>query len=1140
MAERSFNKVLVANRGEIAIRIFRACYDLGLHTVAMYSNEDTYALFRTKADEAYLIGENKSPLGAYLDIPSIIALAKRRNVDAIHPGYGFLSENAEFAKACEEAGITFIGPSSRILAQMGDKLTAKAIAKACGVPTIPGSEQPLKDGAEALEKAVSYGFPVILKAAGGGGGRGMRRCDRPEEVLPAFELVKSEARKAFGNEDIFIEKYLVEPKHIEVQILGDQYGNVVHLFERDCSLQRRYQKVVEFAPAFRVPQATRQKLYEDAVKVARHVGYVSAGTVEFLVDKDGNHYFIEMNPRIQVEHTVTEMVTGIDLVRSQILIAEGCPLSDPRIGIKKQSDLHVNGYAIQCRVTTEDPANNFAPDTGKITAYRSAGGFGVRLDGGNAYTGAVISPYYDSLLVKITAWDNTFEGVCRKAGRAINEVHVRGVKTNIAFITNILKNPSFIAGQCHTKFIDETPELFQLDESQDRATKMLKYIGNIVVKEQNEEHKLYDECRFPPVTGNRPDGLKQMLDAKGPKAVADWVLGQKKLLICDTTCRDAHQSLLATRVRSRDILKGMEGTSEILADAFSLECWGGATFDVAYRFLHESPWERLDMIREKAPNLLLQMLLRGANAVGYTNYPDNVIREFIKEAARSGIDVFRVFDSLNWIPGMEVAMDEVIKQDKICQATICYTGDILDPKRDKYPLEYYVNLAKELEKRGAHMLAIKDMSGVLKPYAAKKLVATLKQEIGIPIQLHTHDTSGNQVAALLLAAEAGVDVVDCAISSMAGMTSQPSLNAVVAALQGTERDTGLDLDRLQYLTDYWEDVRKRYDSFEGGLTCNNADIYRYEIPGGQYTNLKPQVESLGLGSRFMEVKENYRKVNEMLGDIVKVTPSSKMVGDLAIFMTQNNLTPENIVEKGEGLAFPDSAVSYFSGMMGQPAGGFPKDLQRVVLKGKEPITCRPGELLPPVDFEAKKREMTSFDPDPTWRAVLSYCLYPKVVEDFVKNQKEYGYIMRLGSHVFFHGLAVGETNKVNIADGKTLVIKYLGLGEVDKDGMRTVSFELNGIRRDVQVPDEEAQKNVVKVPMADPEDKSQVGASIPGAVSKIGVKVGDTVEKNQTLITIEAMKMETAITARMDGVVDSILIQEGDTVKGGQLLLTIR
>ncbi len=1136
---REFKKVLVANRGEIAMRIFRACHDLGLQTVAIYSNEDVYSLFRTAADESYLIGENESPLGAYLNIPRIIELAKKHGADAIHPGYGFLSENGDFARACEAAGIKFIGPSSKILDMMGDKLSAKQIALECNVPTTPGTAEPLESREAAQKLAMEFGFPVILKAAAGGGGRGMRRCDTVEEVGTNFDLVKAEAKKAFGNDDIFMEKFLVRPKHIEVQVLGDEHGNVVHLYERDCSLQRRYQKVVEFTPAFSVPQEVRQALYADAVKIAKHVGYTNAGTLEFLVDESGHHYFIEMNPRIQVEHTVTEMVTGIDLVRSQILIAEGYPLSDPQIGITRQEDIHQNGYAIQCRVTTEDPANNFAPDTGKITAYRSSGGFGVRLDGATAGAGAVISPYYDSLLVKVTTWDSTFAGVCRKALRAIREIHVRGVKTNIAFISNVLTNETFLEGKCHTKFIDETPELFEIEESQDRATKMLKYIAGISLKEEGH-HGYYETPRFPPVTGNRPEGLKQMLDREGPEAVCKWVKDQKKLLICDTTCRDAHQSLLATRVRTRDIVKGMEATSEILGDAFSLECWGGATFDVAYRFLHESPWERLDMIREKAPNLLLQMLLRGANAVGYTNYPDNVIREFVKEAARSGIDVFRIFDSLNWLPGMSVAMDEVLKQGKICQATICYTGDIMDPSRDKYTLDYYVKMAKELEKRGAHMLAIKDMAGLLKPYAAKKLVSTLKQEIGIPIQLHTHDTSGNQVAALLMAAEAGVDVVDCAISSMSSLTSQPSLNAVVTALQGTERDTGLDPERLQLLTDYWEDVRKRYSSFEAGIKCPATDIYRYEIPGGQYTNLKPQVESLGLGDRFKDVKENYRVVNEMLGDIVKVTPSSKMVGDLAIFMTQNNLTPENIVEKGENLAFPDSAISYFSGMMGQPAWGFPKDLQRVVLKGKEAISCRPGELLPPVDFDEIRKEVSEFDPDPTWRALLSYCMYPKVYKDYVQQQKEYGYIARLGSHVFFHGLEIGETNKVNIADGKTLVIKYLGPGEVDKEGMRTVSFELNGIRREVQVPDEAAQKNIVKVPMADPEDKSQVGASIPGAVSKVQVKAGDPVELNQTLITIEAMKMETAISARMSGVVDEILVKEGDTVKGGQLLIKIK
>ena len=1135
---KEFKKILVANRGEIALRIFRACHDLGKQTIAIYSNEDLYSNFRTFADESYLIGKNESPLGAYLNIPRIIELARQHEADAIHPGYGFLSENGDFARACEEAGIKFIGPSSRVLDSMGDKLAAKEMAKACGVPTVPGSGSPLKSKEEARALAESFGYPVILKAAAGGGGRGMRRCDNAGEVAANYDLVKAEARKAFGSEDIFMEKFLVEPKHIEVQVLGDELGNVVHLFERDCSLQRRYQKVVEFAPAFSVPQEVRQELYRDAVKIAKHVGYTNAGTLEFLVDRDGSHYFIEMNPRIQVEHTVTEQVTGIDLVRSQILIAEGRPLSDPLIGIRRQEDLHVNGYAVQCRVTTEDPANRFAPDTGKITAYRSPGGFGIRLDGGNAYTGAVISPYYDSLLVKITASDRSFEGVCDKAVRALNEVHVRGVKTNIAFLANILKNPVFRAGGCHTKFIDSTPELFDMDPGLDRATKVLKYIGSIVVKEP-EGHKLFDAPRLPPVTGKRPEGLKPLLDREGPEAVCRRVLEEKRLLITDTTARDAHQSLLATRVRTRDIVRCMESSSEILGSAFSFECWGGATFDVAYRFLHESPWQRLDEIRSKAPNVLLQMLLRGANAVGYTNYPDNVIREFVKEAARSGIDVFRVFDSLNWIPNMETAMDEVCCQGKICQATMCYTGDILDPKRDKYTLIYYVNLAKELEKRGAHMLAIKDMAGLLKPYAAKKLVQELKQEVGIPIQLHTHDTSGNQVAALLMAAEAGVDVVDCAIASMSSLTSQPSLNAVVAALQGTERDTGLDLDGLQSLSDYWEDVRLRYDSFEGGITHPATDIYRYEIPGGQYTNLRPQVESLGLGSRFAEVKENYRRVNDMLGDIIKVTPSSKMVGDLAIFMTQNGLTPENIVEKGESLAFPDSAVSYFSGMMGQPDGGFPEDLQRVVLKGREPLTCRPGELLPPVDFEEKRKELQAYEPDPSWRTVLSYVMYPNVIPDYIRHRNEYGYLTSLGSHVFFHGLAVGETNKITIAEGKTLVVKYLGLGDLDKEGMRTVCFELNSVRRDVQVPDEEARKSIAKVPMADPAVPGQIGASIPGAVSKIWVQSGDKVEKGQTLMTIEAMKMETAVTALRDGTVKEITVKKGDSVKGGQLLAVV-
>ncbi len=1140
MPENTFEKVLVANRGEIAIRIFRACYDLGLHTVAIYSAEDTYVNFRTRADEAYLIGEGKSALGAYLDIPGIIDLAKRRGVSAIHPGYGFLSENAAFAKACEEADITFIGPPSDVLAKMGDKLAAKAIAKECDVPTIPGCTEPLKDADEALEKAVTFGFPIILKAVAGGGGRGMRRCDKPEEVKPAYELVHSEAEKAFGCGDIFIEKFLVEPKHIEVQILADQHGNVYHLGERDCSLQRRYQKVVEFAPAWSVPRETIEALRADAVKIAKQVNYVSAGTVEFLVDRSGAHYFIEMNPRIQVEHTVTEMVTGIDIVRAQLLIAQGKSLDYPEIGLSCQEDLHVNGYAIQCRVTTEDPLNNFAPDNGRITAYRTGGGFGVRLDGGNASTGSVISPYYDSLLVKVTTCDCTFPAVCRKAIRALNEVHVRGVKTNIPFVTNILHHPAFIAGKCHTKFIDETPELFEISDSRDRATRVLRYIAEIQVANPNAERHQYDTPRFPQQKAPLEPGLKQLLDEKGPEAVKQWVLDQKKLLLTDTTMRDAHQSLLSTRMRSRDMLKGADGTADILRGCFSLEMWGGATFDVAYRFLHESPWERLTKLREHIPNILFQMLLRGSNLVGYANYPDNLVRAFIRESAADGIDVFRVFDSLNWIPGMEVAMDEVLKQGKLLEATMCYTGDILDPKRDRYTLNYYVDLAKQLEERGAHILCIKDMSGLLKPYAAKKLVSTLKQEIGIPVHFHTHDTTGNQVASILMAAEAGVDIADVAVASMSGLTSQPSMDAMVAALAGSERDTGLELDRVQELSNYYADVRLRYESFDKGLKTTTTDIYRLEIPGGQYTNLQPQVASVGLGSRYEEVKEMYKTVNDMLGDLVKVTPSSKVVGDLAIFMVQNDLTPENIVERGRTLAFPDSVVSYFKGMMGQPAWGFqPEGLQEVVLKGEKPITCRPGELLPPVDFDAVRDEMSEFmGNDPiNMKAMLSYCLYPKVYKDYREHRKEFGYIMRMGSHVFFNGMALGETNKINIEDGKTLVIKYLGLGDANEDGTRNVQFELNGMRREVSVKDPFVSETTRRARLSDPADDNQIGASIPGMVSKVNVKAGDTVEENAVLAIIEAMKMETSITAPKAGKIKEVLVEDGQTVKAKELLL---
>ena len=1139
--QKQIKKVLVANRGEIAIRVFRACYDLGLSTVAIYSKEDKYNLFRTKADESYLIGETKSPLGAYLAIDEIIRLAKRKGVDAIHPGYGFLSENADFARACEEAGLIFIGPPSSVLASMGDKLSAKEIALRCGVPTIPGTTEPLASLEDALQKASEYGYPVILKASAGGGGRGMRRANTPQELADAFQLVKNESRKAFGSEDIFLEKYLENPKHIEVQILADQYGNIVHLYERDCSVQRRYQKVVEFTPAFTLPEELRREIHSDAVKIAREAGYVNAGTVEFLVAADGRHYFIEMNPRIQVEHTVTEMVTGIDIVKAQINIAQGLPLSDPSIGIPSQEAVSQRGYAIQCRITTEDPRNNFAPDTGKITTYRSGGGFGVRLDAGNAFTGAEITPYYDSLLVKITTFDNTFEGTARKMLRAIAEIRIRGVKTNMSFLNNILTHPVFLSGRCHTKFIDDTPELFATTESKDRATKVLKYLGNIIIQNPEAPERTYEAPRVPDFTDvPRPTGLKQYLDQHGPEGLKDWILSQKKLLITDTTLRDAHQSLLATRVRSRDLITIADATSHILNGAFSLEMWGGATFDVAYRFLHESPWERLDELRRRIPNIPFQMLIRGANAVGYTNYPDNVIKEFIREAARSGIDIFRVFDALNWIPGMELTLEEVAAAGKVAEASICYTGDILDPKEDKYPLQYYVNLAKELEKRGAHILCIKDMGGLLKPYAAKKLVNTLKEEVGLPIHLHTHDTSGNQIAALLLAAEAGVDIVDTAISSLSSLTSQPSMNSLVYALQNGERDTGFDPAELQKLSNYWADVRKFYQEFEADIHTPETEIYRYEIPGGQYTNLKPQVESLGLGHRFDEVKEMFRTANLLLGNLIKVTPSSKMVGDLAIFMVQNGLTPENILERGRDLTFPDSVIGYFKGMIGQPQGGFPKELQEVVLKGEEPITCRPGELLPPADFEAIRAKLEEFYPNPTNRDIIGYCLYPKVMEDFLRYRETYGDISRMTTPAFFGGLTRGETTELAIEDGKTLIIKYIGPGELNADGTRFLQFELNGARRDIAVEDKTAPAAQEHVRLADLSDQSQVGSSIPGAVSKVLVKPGDKVEENQVLAIIEAMKMETSVCARMGGTVKEILVKEGQSVKAGELLITIQ
>ena len=1145
---KKFKRVLVANRGEIAIRVFRACKELGIRTVAIYSEEDKNTLFRTKADEAYQIGKGKTPVGAYLGIDEIIALAKAKGVDAIHPGYGFLAENAEFAQACADEGIEFIGPTADMMNALGDKIQSKLVAHSVGVPTVPGVEKAIETEAEALEFANSCGYPVMLKAAAGGGGRGMRIVRTEEELLPQFRSARSEAAKAFGIDDIFIEKYLENPKHIEVQILGDKAGNIVHLFERDCSIQRRHQKVIEFTPALCLTDAQREAICADAIKIAKAVDYRSAGTVEFLLDPStGKHYFIEMNPRIQVEHTVTEMVTGIDIVQSQILVAEGYELASAEIGIPSQEAIQVTGHAIQCRITTEDPANDFMPDTGTIESYRSPGGFGIRLDGGNGFQGSTITPFYDSLLLKVTAYSRSFEDTRRKAIRALRETEIKGVKTNIAFMLNVLNHPTFAAGDCDTGFIANTPDLLDIAKVEDNELRVIEFLGNKFVNETKGAKKSYNVPVFPKFKASelkdlQGRGTKQLFDEMGAKDFTQWIRKQQRLFVTDTTMRDAQQSLMATRVRTVDMEKIAPAVSVYGRNFFSLEMWGGATFDTAYRFLKEDPWERLEVLREKCPNILLQMLLRGANAVGYKNYPDNVIREFVKQSAKAGIDVFRIFDSLNWLQGMEVALDETLNQGMIAEPCLCYTGDILDASKTKYTLSYYVRMAKELEKRGAHILGIKDMSGLLKPTAASKLVGALKQEIGIPIHLHTHDTSGNGVATVLMAAQAGVDIVDAAFNSMSGLTSQPALNSIVASLQHSDRDTGLDSDGLQKISEYWKDVRPVYKDFESELQTASAEIYKYEIPGGQYSNLQAQVESFGLGHKLKEVKDMYKAVNQMLGDIVKVTPSSKVVGDLAIFMVQNDLTPENIVEKGANIDFPDSTVSYFEGMMGQPEGGFPQDIQKVVLKGKKAITCRPGELLPPEDFEGiRKKLQEELGLEGTDREVISYAIYPKVFEDYVKSIRKEGSFRYMGSDIFFHSLAEGETCEVKLGEGRVLIVRLQEVRAVDNDGMREAIFEVNGNRRIIKIKDKTVTVNSSNsVLYADESNPLEVGANIPGNIIKVLVKEGEKVEANQPIAVIEAMKMETNILAAAAGTVERIYVSEGQQVKAGEMVAKLK
>lgn len=1140
-----FKKILIANRGEIAIRVMRAANEMGKRTVAIYAEEDKLSLHRFKADEAYKIGEGMGPVAAYLSIEEIIRVAKLAGADAIHPGYGLLSENPEFVDACFEAGITFIGPKAETMRQLGDKASARRVAIEAGVPVIPATEV-LGDDFDAIRaEAKEVGFPLMLKASWGGGGRGMRPVFNEEELEEKVKEGRREAEAAFGNGEGYLEKMIVRARHVEVQILGDSHGNIYHLYERDCSVQRRNQKVVERAPAPYLSETQREEICALGKKICEHVNYECAGTVEFLMDMDdGKFYFIEVNPRVQVEHTITEEVTGIDIVRAQILIAEGKSLT-AATGVASQYDVKLDGHAVQCRVTTEDPTNNFIPDYGRITTYRSATGMGIRLDGGTAYSGAVITRYYDSLLTKVTAWARTPEAAIARMDRALREFRIRGVSTNIAFVENLLKHPTFVSNEYSTKFIDETPELFDFKPRRDRATKILTYLADISVNGHPEtagRPKPSAEARMPvapkPRTENIQAGTRQLLEEKGPQAVADWMLAQKQLLITDTTMRDGHQSLLATRMRSIDMINAAPAYAANLPQLFSVECWGGATFDVAYRFLQECPWQRLRDIRERMPNVMTQMLLRASNGVGYTNYPDNVVQSFVKQAAETGVDVFRVFDSLNWVENMRVAMDAVIESGKVCEGTICYTGDLLDPTRPKYDLKYYVQMGKDLKAAGAHVLGLKDMAGLLKPAQASMLIKALKEEVGLPIHFHTHDTSGIAAATILAASDAGVDAVDVAMDAFSGGTSQPCLGSIVEATRFSERNTGLDINAIREMSIYWEAVRHQYAAFESGLEAPASEVYLHEMPGGQFTNLKAQARSLGLEERWHEVAQAYADVNMMFGDIVKVTPSSKVVGDMALMMVSQGITRAQVEDPKTEVSFPDSVIDMMKGNLGQPPAGFPKTILKKVLGGEKPNLERPGKHLKPVDLEATRKEAAELlGVEIDNEDLNGYLMYPKVFSDYRGRHETYGPVRTLPTKNFFYGMVPSEQISVAIDPGVTLEIRCSALSEPDETGEVKVFFELNGQPRTVRVKDRTAAATVIARPKAELGNASHVGAPMPGVVAAVLVIPGQKVLKGDGLLTIEAMKMETSITADQDGVIKAVHITAGAQIDAKDLLV---
>lgn len=1143
---KKINRMLIANRGEIAIRVMRTASEMGIHTIAIFSQEDRLSLHRYKADESYLVGVGKRPIAAYLDIQDIIRIATETIVDAIHPGYGFLSENPEFAEACVAAGIMFIGPTAAVIRRLGNKVQARETAVVAGVPIMPASGTLPHNDAEVIRTAAQIGYPLMLKAVWGGGGRGMRVIEHEDDLLAKLHAARREALMAFGNDEVYLEKLVRAARHVEVQILGDFEGNFIHFYERDCTIQRRHQKVVERAPAPYINSAQRDVLCDAAINIARSVSYQSAGTVEFLQDTNsGDFYFIEVNPRIQVEHTVTECVTGIDLIKAQILVAEGNIIG--RSELPSQTDIVLNGHALQCRITTEDPENNFTPDYGQITAFRMAAGFGVRLDSGIDDAGTRITPFYDSLLVKLTVLAQDEISASNRMERALKEFRVRGVKTNLGFLRNVITHKSFQLGEYTTTFIDDTPELFQITMQNDRGTRLLRYIGDVLINGNPETNGLERPRNFfkPTIPKFAADsdpipGTKQILDDIGPEKFAQWMLAQQRVLITDTSMRDAHQSLLATRVRSHDLFAIAPAYTQLLPQLFSVECWGGATFDVCMRFLKECPWVRLQQLRQLMPNLLTQMLLRASNAVGYTNYPDNVVKFFVEQAATNGIDLFRVFDSLNWVENMRGAIEAVRETGKLCEASICYTGDISDLKQTKYSLKYYVKMAKELDSMGTHILGIKDMAGLLKPDAAKLLVKTLKEEVGLPIHFHTHDTSGLGGASILSAIDAGVDAVDVAMDSMSSATSQPSIGSIVAALQNSQRHTQLDIEAIRAISTYWEQVRYNYSAFETRQYCGASEVYLHAMPGGQFTNLRQQARALGIESHWSDISYAYARVNALFGDIPKVTPSSKVVGDMALMMVTSQLTVEDVMDPEKEISFPDSVVQYFRGELGQPPGGFPVELQRKVLKGQQPILVRPGSILADVDLNATRNEVQNkVQHDINDAELAAFLMYPKIYLDFAEYLEEFGDVSCLPSPVFFHGMDQGQEITVDLEKGKALVIRFMATSEPDRDGQITVFFELNGQPRSVSIQDNSRIIGKQTLPKAKDGDPSQVGAPMSGTVGAIAITNGQKVTKGDVFLTLEAMKMETSVCANQNGIVLEILVTVGSQVNTKDLLLTM-